>query len=169
MNPEETVLWEGDPGPTPPWYRRLRETVVPVLPWLGYTLVMLACWAWTSNHWLGYLILWAVVTVALVVLSPLLGRHTISRGHYTLTDRRLLVDGRRFGFPVHRAENLADLHTPQLREDGSITFGGRETGDRAGLRPNKSVIHSLLLYRIADPEHVLELLRKTQAREKAEN
>lgn len=163
MNPGEAVLWEGDPGPPEPWYRRPRETVQPLLPWLAYTVIMLAFWHWTSDHWLGYVILWAAITLALVVLSPVFSRHTISRGHYTLTTHRLLVDGRRFGFPVHRAENLAELRPPTLSADGSIAFGDAKSGNQAGFRANKSVIHPLVLHQIPEPEHVLELIRCAQA------
>ncbi|GHF76873.1 hypothetical protein GCM10017566_58960 [Amycolatopsis bartoniae] len=155
------MLWTGKSGPRP--RRRWLLYVLVPLAYYGMQLLISVILDQDPGYLVRITINAGICLVGFILLLPLFGRRQLSTGRYTVTDRRIVVEGRISGFPVRRSENLAELRTPELR-DGSVAFGDRKSGKLAGHRPNGRVIASLVLYRIPEPEHVLEIIREAQAR-----
>lgn len=131
-----------------------------------------------------FLLVLAAVTVARALLPPPFGgpllsmlfwlvpsalflpfmlRRSLTIGHYTVTNRRVIV--RSPHLPVRREERLAHLADPLLltRADGpAISFGDPVHFQLAGHRPNGAPIAPLVLRSVPDAERVLELIRDAQ-------
>lgn len=157
----EVVLWTGKSGPRPR-HRLLPWVLVPLGYW-GVQLVLAALLDREPGFLIRATVQTAIWVVAVALVLPLVARRQLSNGRYTVTDQRIVVEGRISGFPVRRSENLAELRDPDLR-DGSVAFGDRKSGKLAGHRANGRMIAPLVLYRIPEPERVLEIIREAQAR-----
>lgn len=158
----EAVLWTGVSGPVPPAERRrILLTQLAVILVVAGVLTVYAGWSlhWGSLRW--FLIILVVLAALRCVAYVVRRRESLTRGRYTVTNLRVYVDGQALGFPVRRSEKLADLKPATLWRDESVSFGDPARPSDAG-RYDLVPIKRLVLYRIDQPQYVLELLRQVQ-------
>ena len=157
LEPGETVLWTGQS----PLERRNRRR------WLGLLGCALGLLALGSAA--GWDIVFRVFAIALTwtLLERYSMKRTLTRGRYTVTTRRVLVEGSWWGRPIRRTERLADLVEPSItdgRGGRAVEFGDREKRELAGHRASGALIAPLALFAGEDANHVLEVIRAAQKR-----
>ncbi|WP_134727478.1 hypothetical protein [Amycolatopsis nivea] len=157
LEPGETVLWTGQSPPE----RRNR--------WLRLGLLGCVLGLFVLGAAGGWDIVFRVAGIALTctLLERYSMKRTLTRGRYTVTTRRVLVEGSWWGRPIWRTERLADLVKPSItdyRGGRAVEFGDREKRELTGHRASGALIAPLALFVGDEANQVLEVVRAAQKR-----
>lgn len=105
LEPGETVLWTGHS----PFRKRPRWPWVLLLGYVTGLAVLGFAWRW------GVAIQAGLTTLTLTLADRQWTKATLTRGRYTVTTRRVLVEATWWGRPICRAERLSDQSTWDTR------------------------------------------------------
>lgn len=104
LEPGETVLWSGHS----PLRKRPRWLWVLLLGYVTGLAALGFAWRW------GVAIQAGLTTLTFTLADRQWTKATLTRGRYTVTTRRVLVEATWWGRPICRAERLSDLAKPAV-------------------------------------------------------
>ncbi|MFB9930325.1 hypothetical protein ACFORO_28185 [Amycolatopsis halotolerans] len=155
LEPGETVLWTGCSLPR----KRPRWLWVLLLGYLIGLAALGSAWNW------GVAIQSGLTTLFFTAADRWRMKATLTRGRYTVTTRRVLVEATWWGRPICRAERLSDLAKAAVtdyRGGRAVEFGDREKSGNPGHRSNGMLIAPLALFVGDEADRLLEVVRTAQ-------